>query len=55
MEVNKPTETQERLIAKEIATTLSQKGVSYGQACDILEDVQNILQCIPLVDITKDN
>ena len=48
------TENDERLIAKDIVVMLSQKGVSYACACDILEDAENMLRSIPLVSIKEE-
>lgn len=49
------TENDERLIAKDIVTMLTQKGVSFSRACDILEKAENMLRCIPLVNIKEES
>lgn len=49
------TENDERLIAKDIVNMLTQKGVSFSSACDILEDAENMLRYIPLVSIKEES
>lgn len=49
------TENDERLIAKDIVSMLTQKGVSFSVACDILEDAENMLRHVPLVNIKEES
>ena len=48
-------EYDEHLIAKDIVTMLTQKGVSFAQASNILVEAQDQLRKVPLIDISEES
>lgn len=49
------TESEKHLIAKEIANILSQKGVSYSQAVEILKDTKKEIRKIPFISLDSNS